>query len=194
MAAYLMLLALFAGAGFALFVIYSVFDDDDVPQLWALRIWSVVSLGLLLRIAFFAGSPWNIAVASFVGTSAIVYLFLCTPKDFWEDLSDKLDRSWNSAEYARLEREEMRLREENEIRRREAEAIRHTAAFEKQLADRKREAEEAKRREADRERHEAMRLKREAVEKARAEKSERERKSAIIQKLEGDEDDGAYDF
>ena len=193
MAAYLMLLALVAGGGFVLFVIYSVFDDDR-PRLWALRVWSAACLILLVKIGFVAGSPWNITAASFAIFWAVVYPLLCVPDGFWERLTDKLDRFWNSAEYARIEREEAQINAEREALQREQKSLRQKEAFEKRLADRKREAEEAKRWEAERECREAMRLKREAYEKSLAEEKERKRKAAVIHDLKSADHDGIPDF
>lgn len=193
MAAYLMLLALVAGGGFVLFVIYSVFDDGR-PRLWALRVWSAVCLILLVKIGFVAGSPWNITAASFAAFWAVVYPLLCVPDEFWESLTDKLDHFWNSAEYARIEREKAQLNAEWEARQRKQDAIRQQETFEKRIADRKREADDAKRREIARKQREAIRLKNEADKKALAEKIEHDRKAAIIQDLKSDDNSGIPEF
>jgi signal transduction histidine kinase len=147
-----------------------------------------------VKIGFVAGSPWNITAASFAIFWSVIYPLLCVPDGFWENLTDKLDRFWNAAEYARIEREEAQLNAEREARLREQNTIKQQEAFEKRAADRKREAEDAERWDADRKRREAVRLKREAYEKSLAEEKERKRKAAVIHDLKSDDHDGIPDF
>lgn len=182
-------------SGLVLVIIFLLTDDESpVVRLWLLRVFSAVFLGALLKIALFAGYPWDIPVIFFVAWCAIVYPLLCIPKDFWEALPDKLDRLWNSAEYARMEREEAQLRTEREAHHREQKAIRQQEVFDRRTADRKREAEEAKQWQVEKERRKAIRLKNETAKNALAEKKERERKADIIRDLKKGKDDGIPDF
>jgi len=219
MAAYLLLLALFFGSGVSLFIIYSLFDDEEGARPWALRVFGAVFLVLLVRLGYFAGSPWHVGALFFAVFMAVAYLVLLFHEIIWDGITgflsaleemlgvllvglfDLLFRLLFPAKYKKQQDEEQqrqRDREEQNLRyAREDEELEQAKALQKRKAAQQREAQEAQEAakwRADRMQRETVRLEREAASKARAEKAERERKAAVIRDLKNDADDGMLDF